>query len=118
MKSTNSAAKRYKRHLDAIAGEQTTDEFRKSPYYVERGPYGGWAWNDFELRCDQATLAKAYVEEDCAPASVVVRLSRELGELREKYEQAMEQHGFTPEFLSDSSIAHADDVARREASQT
>ena len=43
----------------------------------------------------------AIMEQDHAPVSVVVRLSRELAELREKYTQAMESHGFTREFLRD-----------------
>ena len=56
------AAKRYKRHLDAIDGEQTTDEFRKSPYYVFCGGCG-WRWDEDGLRFDQAILAAVYVNE-------------------------------------------------------
>ncbi len=55
-----SAAERYAAHTAATSGEQTVVAFSRSPYFVSR-PAGSWTWDEYALRADQATLARAYL---------------------------------------------------------
>lgn len=54
------AAKRWAFHKRAISGDQSTERFAKSPYFVG-GSDTAWRWDTTKIRVDASTLADAYL---------------------------------------------------------
>lgn len=80
---------RYRAHLRILdEGPATVEQFSKSPYFVSNGRPStlsqAWYWDEHQMRLDQCMLARAFVEDRA---------------WKEKYIQAMEQHGFKSEDL-------------------
>jgi len=63
----NAVVLRYREHLRVIdEGPATVDQFRKSPYFVSNSTpstmHPAWHWDDYQMRVDQAALARAFIE--------------------------------------------------------
>ena len=57
------ACERYRKHIEAVSGEQTIDAFCASPYMRIPGRGIPWHWDEDMMRVDCVILATMYVEE-------------------------------------------------------
>lgn len=80
---------RYREHLRVLdEGPATAEQFSKSPYFRSDSKsstlHTAWYWDEHLMHVDQATLARAFVEQP---------------DWKAKYYAAMIQHGFTEKAL-------------------